>query len=109
MRIERGDIWWVNLDPTVGREIKKKRPCVVLSANEINSIRATPIVVPLSSPPEIAPPVVLAVPGAGRQSVAVIDQLRSVDKKRFVNQAGAISPADLQAIESAVNQILALP
>ncbi|HEV8542289.1 MAG TPA: type II toxin-antitoxin system PemK/MazF family toxin [Verrucomicrobiae bacterium] len=108
MRIERGDIWWVNLDPTVGREIKKKRPCVVLSANEINSIRATPIVVPLSSSPEIAPPVVLAVPSAGRRSVAVIDQLRAVAKKRFINQAGAVSPADLKAIESAVKQILAL-
>lgn len=43
MRIERGEIWWINPDPTVGREIKKRRPCVVLSANEVNHIRATPV------------------------------------------------------------------
>ena len=54
MKIERGDIWWMNLDPTIGAEIKKKRPCVILSANEINRIRATPVVVPLSSSPQAA-------------------------------------------------------
>jgi mRNA-degrading endonuclease toxin of MazEF toxin-antitoxin module len=52
---------------------------------------------------------VLAVPSAGKQSVAVIDQLRAVDKKRFVSRAGALSENDLKAIEAAVKQILLLP
>jgi mRNA interferase MazF len=52
LNVDRGDIWWVNLDPTIGAEIKKRRPCVVLSANEINRIRSAPVVVPLSSSPE---------------------------------------------------------
>jgi mRNA interferase MazF len=109
MRIERGEIWWVNLSPVVGQEIKKRRPCVVLSANEVNRVRATPVVVPLSSSPEPAPPIVVAVPSAGENSVAVVDQIRAVDKKRFANRAGILADADLRGLETAVKQVLLLP
>jgi mRNA interferase MazF len=106
MKIERGDIWWINLDPTIGREIKKRRPCVVVSANAINRTRSTPIVVPLSSSPETAPPIVLPIPSAGENSVAVTDQIRAVDKSRFVSKAGSISIADTKALENALKQVL---
>lgn len=109
MKIERGEIWWINLDPAVGKEIKKRRPCVVISANEINRFRATPVVIPLSSSPESAPPVVLAVPSAGDRSVAVLDQIRAVDKKRFINRSGIMANDDLRQIETALKQILSLP
>jgi mRNA interferase MazF len=109
MKIERGEIWWVNLDPATGSEIKKRRPCVVLSANEINRFRATPVVVPLSSSAEAAPPIVLSLPSAGRDSVAVVDQIRAVDKKRFLNRAGSLSQADLRQLETATKQVLQLP
>jgi mRNA interferase MazF len=109
MKIERGDIWWVNLDPTIGREIKKRRPCVVVSADAINRIRSTPVVIPLSSSPEAAPPVVVSIPSAGVDSVAVIDQIRAVDKSRFVSKAGELSSADLRELEAATKQVLALP
>src|SRR2546426_4289394 len=109
MEIERGEIWWVNLDPAVGREIKKRRPCVVLSANEINRLRGTPVVIPLSSSPEAAPPIVLSVPSAGKNSVAVVDQIRAVDKKRFVNRAGILADLDLRNLETAAKLVLQLP
>ena len=109
MKIERGEIWWVNLDPAVGGEIKKRRPCVVLSANEVNRIRATPVVIPLSSSPEAAPPIIVSVPSAGGNSVAVLDQIRAVDKRRFVNRAGILADADLRTLEAAAKQILQLP
>ncbi len=109
MKIERGEIWWVNLGPAVGSEIKKRRPCVVLSANEVNRLRATPVVVPLSSSPDAAPPIVLSVPSAGKDSVAVIDQIRAVDKRRFVSRAGVLGNADLRNLEMATKQILQLP
>lgn len=109
MKIERGEIWWVNLDPALGREIKKRRPCVVLSANEVNRIRATPVVIPLSSSPQAAPPVVLSIPSAGKDAVAVLDQIRAVDKRRFVNRAGILADGDLRNLEIAVKQILQLP
>jgi mRNA interferase MazF len=109
MNIERGDIWWINLDPTVGSEIKKRRPCVVISADAINRIRATPVIIPLSSSPESAPPIVLPVPSAGTHSVAVIDQIRAVDKRRFVSRKGKVSAADLTVIQSALKTVLQLP
>ena len=109
MKIERGEIWWVNLDPAVGREIQKRRPCVVLSANEVNRVRATPVVVPLSSSPEAAPPIVVSVPSAGKEAVAVMDQIRAVDRRRFVNRAGVLADADLRALEMAVKRVLQLP
>lgn len=109
MKIERGEIWWINLDPTVGAEIKKRRPCVILSANTINTIRATPVVIPLSSSPTSAFPIIVAVPSAGAKSVAVLDQIRAVDKKRFVNKAGALSAVDLAQVELAAKQVLELP
>jgi mRNA interferase MazF len=109
MKIERGEIWWVNLDPTIGSKIKKQRPCVVLSANEINRLRATPIVIPLSSSPQAAPPIVLPVPSAGKTSVAVVDQIRAVDKRRFVSRAGILSQKDLRELEAAAKQVLLLP
>jgi mRNA interferase MazF len=70
--MERGDIWWINLNPMIGAEIRKRRPCVVLTANEINRVRATPVVILLSSSPQAAPPIILAVPSAGLNSVAVL-------------------------------------
>jgi mRNA interferase MazF len=109
LKIERGEIWWVNLDPTRGAEIRKQRPCVVCSSNAINRWRATPVVVPLSSSPEDAPPVVVAVPSAGKDSVAVVDQVRAVDRSRFVSCAGKLSSDDLGAIEAALKRLLELP
>jgi len=90
LKIERAEIWWINLGPTRGAEIRKQRPCVVISANAVNRWRATPVVVPLSSSPTDAPPVVLAVPSAGANSVAVLDQVRAVDKSRFVSKQGKV-------------------
>ena len=107
--IRRGEIWWVSLDPAHGSEIGKTRPCVVVSADEINRWRRTPVVVPLSASPEAAPPVVVSVASAGRDSVAVVDQIRAVDKGRFVRTSGSLSPQDLALVESALSTLLALP
>src|ERR1035438_9981054 len=86
--IRRGEIWWVCLDPARGSEIRKTRPCVVVSAEQINRQRRTPIVVPLSAAPDAAPPVVVSVPSAGGDSVAVVDQVRALDKSRFIRTSG---------------------
>ena len=107
--IERGDIWWINLDPTRGAEIQKRRPCVALSANAINRHRSTPVVVPLSASPEAAPPVVLALPSAGTDSVAVVDQMRAVDKSRFISRKGRLDKGELVLLERAIKSVLQLP
>src|SRR5213594_156082 len=101
-KIERGEVWWVNLDPTRGAEIRKQRPCVVISANAINRWRATPVVVPLSASQEDAPPVVVSMGSASRDSVAIVDQMRAVDRGRFVTRGGKLSAADLALLEAAI-------
>jgi mRNA interferase MazF len=108
-KIERGDIWWINLDPTRGAEIRKQRPCAVVSADAINRWRATPVVVPLSASPQDAPPVVVSVPSAGTDSVAVVDQIRAVDRTRFVSKQGKLSDADMSVLEKALKRVLELP
>jgi mRNA interferase MazF len=108
-KVERGQIWWVNLDPTRGREIRKQRPCVVVSSNVVNRLRSTPVVVPLSTSATAAPPLVVSVPSAGKDSVGVIDQIRAVDKGRFVNTTGSVSEEDLARLEEAIREVLALP
>ena len=108
MNPKRGEIWWVNLDPSKGREIKKHRPCVIVSADWLNSRRSTPVVVPLSASPASAPPIVVSVPSAGPDSVAVIDQVRAVDKSRFTHTTGRLSSKDFAAVESSLRQVLQL-
>jgi mRNA interferase MazF len=109
MTPKRGQIWWINLDPTVGSEISKQRPCVVVSHDTVNKLRRTPVVVPLSNSPKAFPPVIVTTPSAGTNSVAVVDQIRAVDKRRFVSAKGFLSTADLETLEEAIGRVLDLP
>ncbi|MDD5272118.1 MAG: type II toxin-antitoxin system PemK/MazF family toxin [Methylovulum sp.] len=106
--MKRGEIWWIDLDPTRGSEIKKMRPGVILTVNALNKARRTVVIVPLSSSAQPGPPIVVATPSAGSHSVAVCDQIRAVDKERFVEKIGELSKPDLTALSSGVNQILGL-
>jgi mRNA interferase MazF len=104
----RGEIWWVDLNPTKGSEINKKRPAVILSVNPINKARRTVIVIPLSSSPFPRPPIVVPTPSAGANSVAVCDQIRAVDKKRLVQRMGQLSQNDLTQIIEALKIIIGI-
>jgi mRNA interferase MazF len=104
----RGEIWWVNLDPTTGAEIKKTRPCVVISNSVVNQHRRTVVVVPLSSSPRAAPPVMVSVTCSAQPSVAVIDQVRAVAKERLVRLIENLSAEHLQAVENGLREILEL-
>src|SRR5207248_6667900 len=106
--IRRGDIWWVDFEPTQGAEIRKSRPAVVVTADALNRARRTVVVVPLSTGPEPHPPIVVTTPSAGPNSVAVCDQLRAVDKRRLTRISGRLSIADLRIIEDGIRQILEL-
>ena len=95
---QRGDVWWVDLDPTRGGENRKTRPAVIVSADGLNRARRTVVIVPLSTGPEPFPPLVVSTPSFDRESVAICDQVRSVDKTRLTRLAGTLSTADLRAI-----------
>lgn len=107
-RILRGEVWWVSLDPAQGSEIKKTRPCLVLSHDTLNRLRRTVVVVPLSSAAEAHPPITVPITCQGRAAVAVIDQIRAVAKHRLRSRIEIASHQDMAAIAAAVVAILEL-
>jgi mRNA interferase MazF len=106
--MKRGDIFWVNLEPAIGSEIKKSRPCVLVGATPINQVRRTLIVVPLSSSPNERPPLTVRVTCLGKQVIAVCDQIKAIDKKRLMKPAGKLSTTELHTLDEALKQVLAL-
>ena len=106
--LNRGDIYWVNLDPSVGSEIRKKRPCVLIGATPINEARRTVVVVPLSSTGKSRPPITVLIDCLGRQVVAVCDQIRAIDKSRLLEKAGSVTKDDMFELEKGLRQTLAL-
>ena len=104
----RGEIWWANLDPTVGSEINKTRPCLIISNSAVNQHRRTVVVVPLSSSPNAAPPMMVSVQCSGQPAVAVSDQVRAVAKERLVSLIERLPAAELQAVEAALREVLEL-
>jgi mRNA interferase MazF len=91
---KRGDVHLIGLDPTRGREIKKTRPCVVISPDELNSHLQTVIVAPLTSSGKPYPFRVPCV-FAKKQGLIVIDQIRTVDRERLLRRLGAVSEVEL--------------
>ena len=109
MNLLRGEIWWVDLNPTRGSEINKKRPCVILSVDPVNQRRKTVVVVPLSTSPTVRPPLTVAILCAGRPAVAVMDQVRSTAKERFGSRIGAVTAPEMEILEDSLREILGLP
>lgn len=107
--IIRGDVWWVSLDPTRGSEIRKTRPCLVLTNNTLNLHRRTVIVVPYSTSAQAYPPITVPVSCHGRSAVAIIDQARAVDKSRLHDRIESASAEDLARVTRALQAILELP
>lgn len=106
--MNRGDIYWVDLSPTQGSEIKKIRPCVLIGATPINKARSTVVVVPLSTSGKPRPPLVIPLQCDGKGVVAVCDQIRSVDKSRLRKQVGELSTSDLASLDDSLRQVLSL-
>jgi mRNA interferase MazF len=104
----RGEIWWAALDPSVGAEIAKTRPCLVVSNSVVNQHRRTVVVVPLTSSPRSAPPVLVSVTCDGQPAVAVIDQVRAIAKERLVRHIESLSAQELESVEDALREILEL-
>lgn len=106
--MKRGDIYWVNLDPIIGAEIRKKRPCVLIGASPINRARHTIVVIPLSSSPKANPPIVIPIQCMNKSVVAVCDQIRAIDKTRLLNKIESIADSDLKKLEDGLRQTLCL-
>ena len=93
----RFDVHWVALDPTVGSEIQKTRPCVIVSPDELNERVPTVIVAPMTTRGRLYPTRV-SCRFAGKEGRIVLDQLRTVDKRRLLNHMGALDAATRQQV-----------
>lgn len=89
MVIKRFDVYLVNLDPTVGSEIRKARPCLVVSPDEMNRYIATVIVAPMTTKGREYPTRVQCT-FKGKTGQVVLDQIRTIDKARLVQKLGRI-------------------
>jgi mRNA interferase MazF len=90
--VKRGEVYWVNLDPTIGTEIRKTRPALVVSPDDMNASLPRVIIAPLTSkgqPLGCRPEVEFA----GRPTRILLDQIRSVDKQRLLDKMGEIELA----------------
>jgi mRNA interferase MazF len=90
--IKRGEVYWVNLDPTVGTEIKKTRPCLIVSPDDLNAMLPRVMIAPLTSKgqtlgcrPEVS--------FNGKNTRILLDQLRTIDKQRLLGKMGKIEKA----------------
>jgi mRNA interferase MazF len=98
MVVNRFDVFLVSLDPTVGREIQKTRPCVVISPNEMNKAIGTVMIAPMTTQGRPYPTRV-SCSFQGKDGEIVLDQLRTVDKQRLVKRLGTIDrTAQLQML-----------
>lgn len=95
--VARGDIWVVNLDPTQGSEIRKSRPCVVVSPPEMLDHLRTVLVAPMTSKGQPAP-FRIPITHDGQKGLVLLDQIRAVDKTRLVRKSGRTSSSTLANI-----------
>ena len=92
--VKRGDIWLAALDPAIGSEIQKTRPCVVISPPELHDHLRTVIVAPMTTASRPAP-FRIPVTFEGKSGLVLLDQIRTLDKQRLVKRLGAVRAATL--------------
>lgn len=107
-RPQRGEVYWVALDPVVGSEIRKTRPAVIVSNNSCNAYGLRVVVVPLTSHVEACYPGETFVRVKGKEARVLGDQIRSVDKARLKEKLGSLSQEEMERIDEALRITLAL-
>mgnify|MGYP003525049715 FL=1 len=100
--MKRGEVWWVNFDPSVGGEIRKKRPAVIVSNDASNKFLNRVQVIPLTSKTDRVYPSEALVMFDGKESKAMADQLATVSKLRLFRHAGVLSEEDMLKICEAI-------
>lgn len=103
--MNRFEVWLVNLDPTIGSEIRKTRPAIIVSPDELNQHLNTVIVVPLTTGRPYSFRVATRV--RGKQGVAALDQIRTVDKRRLARRVGALDPTTAKDVLAGIAELFA--
>lgn len=104
--MNRGDIWLVALDPTLGGEIRKSRPCVIVSPSEMHDALHTVIVAPMTTKARSAP-FRIPVAHTGKRGLVLLDQVRAIDKMRLVRRVGTLTANKLQETLATLREVFA--
>src|SRR5436190_5204244 len=105
--VNRGEIWLMRLDPTEGREIRKMRPCLIVSPPDIHDHLPLVITAPLTTGSQLAP---FRIPTrfAGKQGLILLEQIRVLDRRRLVRRLGAVRRATLLAVLATLQEMFAV-
>ena len=104
--VNRGEVYLINLDPTVGSEVQKTRPYVIISPNEMNKYIRTVVIAPMTTKQKSYKSRV-EINFDGRQGQIMLDQIRTVDKKRLTAKLGKLSVKELKAVLSVLQEMFA--
>lgn len=106
--MQRGEVWWVEFDPSLGSEIRKPRPGVIVSNNAANRNLSRVVVIPLTSSTDKVYPGEALVTLSGQNSKAMADQIMAADKVRLKTKIDSLSKSDMLAVELAIRVQLGL-
>jgi mRNA interferase MazF len=104
--VKRGEVWLCALDPTIGREIQKTRPCLLVSPDELNQRAPTMIVAPLTSDSHLTR-FRVPVTFKGKDGLILPDQLRTLDRRRLIKRLGTVDVATLSAALAVLTNMFA--
>lgn len=104
--VKRGEVWLAALDPTIGSEIQKTRPCVVVSPDEMNAHLRTAIVAPMTTGSRPAP-FRVAVTFQRKQGLILPDQMRTIDRARLVKRMGRLDAATMRSVLVVLGEMFA--
>jgi len=99
------DIYLISLDPTIGHELKKSRPCIVISPDEMNQHISTVIIAPMTTKSHPFPTRV-PIEFKGKEGWVVLDQIRTVDKQRLVTKLGQLRPSLIKKVKAVIQEML---
>jgi mRNA interferase MazF len=106
--MNRGDVWWVNFEPSIGGEIRKKRPAIIVSNNAANKFLNRVQVIPITSNTDRLFPSEAYVTVAGKKGKAMADQLATVSKQRLTKRIGSISDDEMNMVVETIKTQLDL-
>ena len=105
MVINQYEIFWVNLDPTIGHEIKKTRPCVIISPDELNHNIGTVMIAPVTSAIKTYPSRVVC-NIQSKKGTIMLEQIRAVDKRRLLNKIEKLSAKEILQVKRVIKEML---